>query len=146
MQIKKSHLKSKKNGFSLIEALISIVLIAIALLGLAQMFTFSLLNNTRADKITNATFLAQQQIDFLRNLTATELNTMTTSPVDELLDLNNDGFVDFRRVTDLSTLGYNYQVRVLIFTEAHTGVSPANLILNPTDYKAMADIQTLIGR
>jgi type II secretory pathway pseudopilin PulG len=146
MGSKKRDFLSKAEGFSLIEALVAIVLIAIALLGLAQMFTLSLLNNTRADKITNATFLAQQQIDSLRNMTVTELNALTSGPIDELLDLNNDGYVDFRRITDLNSSGYSYEVRVLIFTEPHSGVSPGNLIQNPNDYKVMADIQTLIGR
>jgi type II secretory pathway pseudopilin PulG len=82
----------KREGFSLIETTIGIALVGVALLGLAQLFTYSVMNNARSDRMTNSTFLAQQQIDFLRNLTATDLNNLALAPVDEQVDVNSDGF------------------------------------------------------
>ena len=40
--------KNKKDGFSLIEVLVGIAIVAIALLGLAQIFTYSVMTNSRA--------------------------------------------------------------------------------------------------
>ena len=90
-------------GFSLIEALIGIAVIGIAMLGLAQAFLLSVNNNTRAGEIAHASYLAQQQMDYLRSLTAAELSTFPSTArgesADEILDSNVDGFPDFRRIT-----------------------------------------------
>lgn len=134
-----------RNGFSLVEAVIAIALVGIALLGLAQMFTFSVANNAKADKMSSAAFLAQQQIDALRNLTAEEL-TGLAGPVDELLDVNKDGIVDFRRITDLQSAGVSWSIRVLVFQGPQTGITAAALVQNPTLHRAKADIGTVISR
>jgi Tfp pilus assembly protein PilV len=89
----------------MIEVVVGIALVGVALLGLAQLFVLSVMNNARSDSMTNAVFLAQQQIDFLRNLSAAELQNLALSPIDELMDINSDGTVDFRRVTQLGTPG-----------------------------------------
>ncbi|MCP2620103.1 prepilin-type N-terminal cleavage/methylation domain-containing protein, partial [Candidatus Aminicenantes bacterium AC-334-K16] len=70
-------LSGKRKGMTFIEALVGIALMAIAVIGLAQLFTYGILNNSRADRIANATFLAQQQIEFLRNLTGPELSALS---------------------------------------------------------------------
>jgi prepilin-type N-terminal cleavage/methylation domain-containing protein len=118
--------KKKREGFSLIETTISIALVGVALLGLAQLFTYSVMNNRRSDRMTNSTFLAQQQIDFLRNLPATDLNNLALSPVDEQVDVNNDG--------------------VQVFPASQLGVDVDVLIQNPTQYQIKADMSTVISR
>jgi len=142
---------SVKEGFTLIEVLVSMALVGIAVLGLAQLFTYSILSNSRSEKISSATFLAQQQIDSVRNLTAADINTLAIAPVDENIDVNSDGIIDFRRITQVSVSGYYWDVRVLVFTiakagEAQTGVAVNQLILNPSKYRVSADISTVIGR
>lgn len=136
----------KSKGFSLIETTLGIALVGIALLGLAQLFTLSLMNNARSDSMTNATFLAQQRIDFLRNLTATDLNTLALSPIDEQIDVNSDGRVDFRRVTHIQASGFYWDVRVRVFPPAQVGVDIDELIQNPEQYKIRADMCTIISR
>jgi len=144
-QKRKSASRSGKNGFSFIEVVVAISLMGIALIGLAQMFTFSILNNSRADKLSSASFLAQQQIDSLRNLTWDEL-TALSSPMDEQLDINSDSVVDFRRITTIQNSGNIWDIRILVFQGMVSGVNAGSLVQNSVKYRVKADIWTLIGR
>ncbi len=147
--LKKRQRKAGKNGsegFSLIETTIAIALVGVALLALAQLFTYSVMNNQRSDRMTNSTFLAQQQIDFLRNFTATDLNTLAMSPVDEQIDVNNDGNIDFRRVTRVQASGFVWEVRVQVFPVSQLGVDVDTLINYPSQHKVRADMSTVISR
>ena len=137
---------TKSKGFSMIEVVVGIALVGVALLGLAQLFCLSVMNNVRSDAMTNATFLAQQQIDFLRNLRADELYNLSLSPIDELMDINSDGIVDFRRITQLATSGFYWNVRVLVFTGLQAQVELENLIASPAEYQVRADANTIISR
>ncbi len=141
----------KRKGFTLIEVLVSLFLVGVAIMGLAQIFTLTILNNSRSDRIANATFLVQQRIDFLRNMTALELNTATMSdgtpiPLDEQLDINNDGTLDYRRITQIQSAGFYWDVRVAVFLSQYASESPAQLLADPTQYRVMADMSTIISR
>ena len=133
-------------GFTLMEVVIGIALVGIALLGLAQLFTYSVMNNSRSERITAATYLAQQQIDALRSLTADELNTLTAGIIDEVLDINNDGTNDFRRLTQVQDTGTNWSVRVLVFSAEVLNESAETLTQNPAQYRVKADVNTVITR
>ena len=137
---------SKRRGFSLIEAVVGIALMGIAALGLAQLFTYSILVNSRADEISNATFLAQQQIDSLRGLTASELNMLTTGKIDETIDVNNDTTYDYRRITEIQLVSDYWEVKVMVFPGEHQEVSADQLFQNPSQYHVMANISTMISR
>lgn len=141
----------KRKGFTLIEVLVATFLVGVAIMGLAQIFTLTILNNSRSDRMANATFLAQQRIDFLRNMTTLELNTATLSdgtaiPLDEQLDINSDGTIDYRRITQIQSAGFYWDIRVLVFTSHHSTESSAQLIANPQQYRVMADMNTIISR
>jgi len=138
--------KKKREGFSLIETTISIALVGVALLGLAQLFTYSVMNNARSDRMTNSTFLAQQQIDFLRNLPATDLNNLAAAPVDEQVDVNNDGNIDFRRVTVIHASGFYWEIRVQVFPASQLGFDVNELIQQPVQHQVKADMSTVISR
>jgi len=138
--------KAQKRGFSLIEAVVGIALMGVAALGLAQLFTYSILVNSRADEISNATFLAQQQIDALRGLTSMELNALTSGKVDELIDQNNDGTYDYRRITEVQLSIDRWEVKVIVFPGENLGISADVLFQNPGQYHAMANISTIISR
>ena len=146
IKLKKFNKSSKEKGFSLIEILISIALMGFALLGLAQLFTYSVMNTTRSDKMTNATFLAQQQIDFLRNLPAEEFTTLSAAPLDESIDMNSDGRFDYRRITEIQAAGNSWNVRVYVFQGYRGSTTTATLLQDPTDYNLRADISTIISR
>jgi len=136
----------KRKGFSLIEVLIGIAIVAIALLGLAQLFTYGVLTNSRAERMSNATFLAQQQIDSHRNLTADELNALASNPLDEQIDVNFDGTIDFRRITEIQSNGASWEMRVLVFSGEQVYTDAALLTQNPREYDPKANISTLISR
>jgi Tfp pilus assembly protein PilV len=152
--------KTKKAGFTLIEAVVGIVLIAIAVLGLAEMFMLGVKNNMRSDRMTNASFLAQQQVDVIRNLTADELSLFESATgidlngdgimdivKDELLDLNGDGVNDYRRVAELQSLAStSWELEVLIFTAEQFGRTKVELLLNPQSFRVRARVNTVINR
>jgi len=137
-------------GFSLIEALIGISIIGIAMLGLAQAFLLSVNNNTRAGEIANASFLAQQQLDYLRTLTAAELSTFPSTArgesADQNLDLNVDGYADFRRITQISTGGTGYAVKILVFPATAVGKTAADLVTSPASHRVRAVFSSVIIR
>lgn len=136
----------KRKGFSLIEVILGIALLAVAMLGLAQLFLLGLYNNARADQITNAAFLAQQQMDAYRTLTAEELTALGSSPMDEMIDVNNDGNDDFRRVSRLTPQDLNWLAEVWIFPAGLRDVDAADLVQNPEDHRCRAEISTVIVR
>jgi prepilin-type N-terminal cleavage/methylation domain-containing protein len=146
MNKKKNCLPLKSKGFTLLETVVGMAIVGIVLLGLAQLFTLGVMNNMRSDRITNATFLAQQQVDFLRNLTAAELNTLAAQTLDELIDVNNDGTCDFRRITRVHSSGFYWDVNVLVLTAAYKGMNLADILPNSDNYKVKAQMSTIISR
>ncbi len=137
---------TEEKGFSLIEVLIGIALIGIGLLSLAQMFYLGVMNNTKSDRLTQATFLAQQQIDFLRGLNAQELNDLAANRIDENIDVNGDGVIDARRITQIVPAGFSYNVTVLVFSRERKDDDINNLAADPVRYRVRAAINTIISR
>lgn len=148
----KDFLMRQMNGFTFIEVLIMLALVVVVFVGLIQLFQLSLLQNLRASEMSNAIFLAQQQIDYLRTLTAEELaffpNSQRGESNDELLDVNKDGTIDFRRLTTIETTanGLGFNVRVLIFPASTAKKTRTELLANPERYRVRADIYTVITR
>lgn len=152
--------KTAEAGFTLIEAVVGIVLVAVAVLGLAEMFTFSVLNNLRSDRITTSAFLAQQRAESLRNLTKDELNAFVASGSidlngdgqpdmtdDELLDLNLDSHIDYRRLTEVTQVAAtSWSVRIMIFTPEQFGFARSQLAAAPDSHRVRANLSTLISR
>lgn len=142
--------KNSERGFSLMEVLVGIFLVGVAVIGLAQVFLVAVTNNLRADRIANATFLAQQQIDWLRGFTLDELTAYAGSSLesrDEILDLNLDGTNDFRRITEFHIAGDTFQVLIHVYSAEKLGVaSPAELLADPVVHRPKAMITTIITR
>jgi len=136
----------KKEGFSLVEVVIGIAIVSIALLGLAQLFTYSVMTNSRAERMSNATFLAQQQIDYHRNLTVDELNALTAGANDEQIDVNLDGSIDYRRVTEIQSSGIYWEIRVLVFAADQLNTAVSTLVQDPQHYDVKANVSTIISR
>lgn len=142
--------KKRERGFSLMEVLVGLFLVGVAVIGLAQVFLVAVTNNLRADRIANATFLAQQQIDWLRGFTLDELTAYagtTLESRDEILDLNLDGTNDFRRITEFRIAGDTFQVLIHVYSAEKLGVpSPAELLADPAVHRPKAMITTIITR
>jgi len=130
----------------MVEVLVGLAIVGIALLGLAQLFTYSVMTNSRAERMSNATFLAQQQIDYHRNLTADELNTLAAGINDEQIDVNSDGTIDYRRVTEIQASGISWQIRVLVFSGEQLSRNVSVLVGDPQQYDVKANVSTIISR
>lgn len=146
-------MKAKKHdrGFSLIEVLVGLFLVAVAVLGLAEIFVAAVANNVKADRVANATFLAQQEIDWLRGLTGEELDVFSTTASgirDEIIDLNGDGTNDYRRITVVPPPAASlFDVTVHVYSaEKISGLTASELLADPDHHRARAVISTLISR
>ncbi len=135
----------RRTGFSLIEVLIGVFLVAVAVIGLAQLLLVGMMNNSRANDIANAVFLAQQEIDYLRTLTREELS-LVGSTTNELLDLNADGSTDFRRITVVTFQDPAFAVKVLVFSKAQALANQSALIADPEGNRVRARLETVISR
>lgn len=141
--------KKHARGFSLIEVLVGLFLVAVAVLGLAELFLAAVANNLKADRVANATFLAQQQIDWLRGFTSDELTAYAGTAIesrDEVLDLNVDGTNDYRRITDFNIDQGTFQVRISVYSPEKFGINPNVLLANPDLHPPRALITTIITR
>jgi prepilin-type N-terminal cleavage/methylation domain-containing protein len=140
----------RERGFSLIEVLVGLFLVGVAVIGLAQLFLVAVTNNLRADRIANATFLARQQIDWLRGFTLDELTAYagtTLDSRDEVIDLNLDGTNDFRRVTELRIAGDTFQALIHVYSAENLSVASASALLaDPEQHRPRALITTIITR
>lgn len=143
-----------KGGFTLIEVIISLALVTVVFVSLAQLFTLSVMQNLRSNEMSNAIFLAQQQIDYLRTLTIDELGVFPTVNIgesdDELIDINQDGTLDFRRLTVVTpsqvanTAGFD--VLVMVFPISARNVARNQLLASPEKYRVRAYVHTIITR
>jgi prepilin-type N-terminal cleavage/methylation domain-containing protein len=145
---------SKSKGFTLIEVIISLALVTVVFVSLAELFTLGVMQNLRSNEISNAIFLAQQQIDYLRTLTADELtafpNPQLGQSKDELIDVNQDGTIDFRRLTavqpSVAVTDGGFDVLILVFPASAQNIPPNELLASPDKYKVRAYIHTIITR
>ena len=130
----------------MVEVLVGIAIVAIALLGLAQLFTYSVMSNSRAERMSGATFLAQQQVDIHRNLTVDELTALSGGTNDELIDVNLDGTMDFRRITQVQQTGIFWEIQVLVFSSEQLDTDVSALIQDPQQYRVKAQVNSIISR
>jgi len=146
--------KTSENGFTLIEVIISMALVTVVFVSLAQLFTLSVMQNLRSNEISNAIFLAQQQIDYLRTLTSEELNNFPNKNIgesnDELIDINQDGTVDFRRLTvvqpSVAVANAGFDVLILVFPSSEQNKQADELLANADKHKVRSYIHTIITR
>jgi prepilin-type N-terminal cleavage/methylation domain-containing protein len=121
----------RKPGFSLIEVLVGLFLVAVAVLGLAHLFLLAVANNHKADRVSTATNLAQQHIEWLRSLTADELALVSGTVTDEIIDVNLDGTNDYRRISHVVDQEFVFQARVYVYSAEKLTVPVDELVPNP---------------
>lgn len=142
--------KSQSEGFTLIETIIALALVTVVFVSLAQLFTLSIMQNLRSNEMSNAIFLAQQQIDHLRTLNAMELNSLGQT-IDEIIDINGDGTDDFVRITKIegatgAIMGAGFDILVMVFPITARDVAAEDLLKDPEKYKVRARVHTIISR
>jgi type IV pilus assembly protein PilV len=71
-----------KKGFTLIEVLIGLVILAIGLLGIAGMQVSSVKGNFSSSNLTEATYIAKDRLEFLKNLPFSDGQLSTTTHPD----------------------------------------------------------------
>jgi prepilin-type N-terminal cleavage/methylation domain-containing protein len=142
--------KRAEGGFSLVELMIAITVLAIGMAGLAVLFSTAIMNNSRSKGDTSGTMLAQT---VLEKIAAQPANTAATFT---LTDCNPSGATNWTVATtgtaspgsganiDTSTNGID-------FTQAYSGV-PANYKMQfvacggggrQTSYEVRWNIQTI---
>ena len=92
---------SKRNGFSLIEVLIALVLLVVGLLALGGMQIVSIKGNSFSQQITQATVLTQNKLEELKKMPFADSN-LSSGRHDEGV-LNGSGFSRSYDVEDIST-------------------------------------------
>jgi len=92
----------QQKGFTLIEVLVALVLMAIALTGVAMMSTSSTSADTRGRDQVTATLLAQQKLEQLRSLTRADADWGEGTHNEAWLDENGvSGAGPFMRIWDV---------------------------------------------
>ena len=91
--------KSSNLGFSLLEILLAVVLLAIVVTPLIQTIYTSMALNKKARILMSATELGQSYVEYFESMTYTEINTLYTVDDFTIPDTND---------------GFNYNVKVSI--------------------------------
>ncbi len=132
---------NNKRGFTLLEVMISLVVIAVGLLGIAELSTSVIRGNSFSDKMTTALILAQDRLEELRNLNfnnpqlnGANWNVMNwDSNGDFMVDANdndndNDGISDFFDIDDDGDGVIANEVFDYINSGANIVIAPGNPI------------------
>lgn len=98
--------RNKENGFSLIEMLIALSVMALGLLAAASLQYSAVRNNTTGNTATQATMLAKAQLEMLKNqnIDAGGLPTGTYSDATSIDALGNPGGI-YNRSWSIANLG-----------------------------------------
>lgn len=136
--------RSNDNGFTLIEVLIAVAILAIGILGLAKMQIAAIKGNACARKGTEAMVIAQKQIETLMGQLFDSITTTSTEftlpeghtytvtwTVTDSIDLDGDGNNDF----DLDGDGNNEIKSINVVVNDSGGRQRANI-----NYIKAADI------
>lgn len=73
----------RQNGFSLIEGMVSLLVLVLTLLGLSSLMTTNISTNREARRVTAATTLAQDKLEEIRGLAYTAIASGSDGPLSE---------------------------------------------------------------
>jgi prepilin-type N-terminal cleavage/methylation domain-containing protein len=105
---------SPQGGFSLLEVLVAIVLLSVAFLALAQMQTNAAHSNVFGNQLTEATILAQDKIEALRQLNEQYLAVIAkpqatwTSADQDMVDAYQSQLTDSQANWDATAKAFNW--------------------------------------
>lgn len=111
--------RDDERGSSLVEAVVSLALIAMLMLSIAQAIGFTLLIHDASSDITEATSLAEHKLEELRNRDYANLNPGGTTTADvagffDQRDIDGDGTMDFRRRWLITDNGNSRTIEVFV--------------------------------
>lgn len=110
-----------QRGFSLVEALVSIFLMGIVLLGVAQLIGVSIHLQRASEDVTSATVLVEQKLEELMNVDfdglapGGSINGNQPGYFDTP-DVDNDGIADYTRRWEVLDLGPGKVMRVRVIS------------------------------
>jgi type IV pilus assembly protein PilV len=87
-------------GFSLLEVLVALVFLAVGLLALAGLHVTSLRGNNFSQHLTRATYLAQDRLEFLKNLPLNDNRLHPNQYDDQRVTFSGVPFARTYRVTE----------------------------------------------
>lgn len=93
---------SQKDGFTLMEVLVAMLLLTIGLLGVANLTVGIIKGNSYSKNVTTATIVAQQQIDQAQRVGYTNVNSLAGSTT---VSMGGTSFTRATTVTNSSPLG-----------------------------------------
>jgi type IV pilus assembly protein PilV len=101
-----------KKGFTLVEVLVGLVILAIGLLGIAGMQVSSVRGNFFSNNLTEATFIAKDRLEYLKNLPLEDSNGFLNpgAHADGSANISGVAFsrtYDVTQVNGLKTIAYN---------------------------------------
>lgn len=100
-------LKFNNNGISLIEAVVSIAIILVVVIAMAQIFPLALKINNHAGQETIATNLAQAKIEEIFSLDYANINVGTIEAKHRLSSDNLNPFYNYQRQTVVNYVDIN---------------------------------------
>ena len=103
---------SKKDGFSLIEILVALTILAIGLLAIASLQVTSVRGNFFSNNLMQATYVAQDRLEYLKNLSFSDPLLSTGDHQDAPTPINISG-INFNRAY---RVGLNGNLLVVKYT------------------------------
>ncbi|MDD2890215.1 MAG: prepilin-type N-terminal cleavage/methylation domain-containing protein [bacterium] len=116
----------KNKGFTLIEVLVSTLILAIGVFAMVRLFPTASMVNARADRISQATILAEDKIEQIRSMGYDSLQTLISAGQDK-------GTYKVETITlnwNLSTVDNLIQVKIVC-----SWPPPGRIIKNETSIK-----------
>ena len=113
--------RTNERGMSLIEALVSLVILTLVLLAIVQMIGIGVLVNRASSDITNVTALAERRLEQLRSMDYAAIPIGGSIAADspgffDTLDVDGDGVNDYTRRWLVTDSGTSKMIQVRVFS------------------------------
>ncbi len=132
MPNRKYPFSNNKDGFTLIEVLIAMAILAIGMMAVISMQLSAVRNNTKGDLITQATLLAKQKMEQLKSVGS--VTTLTDGSESDIDQSGQSGGIFDRSWTIANPLGGSATRQLAVTVEwAHRGISSSVVLRSITE-------------